>query len=97
MEALREISINRLQAPRERLGINSAQDDGIARRRGYLSNAVAHGARAEHSDAPDWASRSVIVLFVRVSAQRALAKTWPNRKVDPNFRPRYWLGPAWFD
>ena len=61
---------------------NIAQDDSIARGRGHLRNAVTHRARAEHTYRADWASRSVIVFFVRVSAQRALAKPWPNRKVD---------------
>src|SRR5438128_2115102 len=74
LNPLREITFNRLHAARERCAIHVVQHDGKARGSGHLRNTVAHCACTKHTNAPDWASRKLIVLFVRVSAQRDLAK-----------------------
>jgi hypothetical protein len=40
----------------------------------------------------------VVVVFSPEVVLKMLPTTWPNwRMVDLGFRPRIWLGPAWFD
>ena len=49
---------------------------------------MAHGTGAEHSNAPDRASRSSFIVFVRACDQRALKNVAEPRNVDPDLRPR---------
>jgi len=66
---------NRLSAARKGAFVDIAHDNLIARRCGYLRDAMAHRARAKHTYAPDWASRSHVVVLVRVFTQLILGRT----------------------
>src|SRR4030095_2799022 len=62
--------------------------------RGDLSDAVAHRARAEHTNSMNWASHRGFVVCVRVCAQRPASMCAEPYKVDAKFRPRCGWGLA---
>ena len=94
LHAFREISFNRLHATLNRRVINVAHDDFVTGSSRDLCDAMAHRAGAKHTDASNWASRSRVVVLVRVLVQRNHKAA--NQRWMP-IQATMWLGPGWFD
>ena len=87
-----------MPAARQRVSVNIAHHDCIARRRRDLRDPAAHGARAQHRDRFDRARRRRVVnVSVRVCAQRVSRKNVAEPQMVDLVQATVWLGPAWFD
>src|SRR4029453_10522295 len=96
LNSLLQVAFNRFQSALNRAGVDVAHDDLATASRGDLSDAVAHRARAEHTNSMNWASHRGFVVCVRVCAQRPASMCAEPYKGDANLRPRLGWGRSVF-